>query len=101
MAADFHAHIRASLADTNLQAALDANAEKRVRVRKSAFTSLDDPEGMRQRAHAVRAEVVSHLDEYLDRFCQQAQVHGMLIHRAVDARQAVEIVLAIAKQHGA
>ena len=101
MATDFHARIRASLADTNLQAALDANAEKRVRVRKSAFASLDDPEGMRQRAHAVRADVVSHLDEYLDRFCQQAQVHGMLIHRAVDARQAVEIVLAIAKQHGA
>ncbi len=62
MAADFHTRIRASLADTNLQAALDANAERRVRVRKSAFASLDDPEGMRQRAHAVRAEVVSHLD---------------------------------------
>ena len=101
MATEFRARIRASLADTNLQAALDANAERRVRVRQSAFTSLDNPEGMRQRAHAVRAEVVSHLDEYLDHFCQQAQAHGMLIHHAVDARQAVEIVLAIAKQHGA
>ena len=31
-------------------------------VRQEAFASLADPQGLRQRAHAVRAEVIAHLD---------------------------------------
>jgi len=97
----FHRHIRTALADPNLQVALDANAERRVRVRQSAFASLEDPEGMRRQAHAVRAEVVDHLDEYLVQFIEKAQANGMQIHRAANAGEAVAQVINISRQHNA
>ena len=101
MSTPFRQRIRKSLADTNLQAALDGNAERRIRVRKEAYATLDDPQGMRQRAHAVRAEVIDHLETYLEQFIQQARVNGMIVHRAVDAEEAVAIVLEVARKHSA
>jgi L-lactate dehydrogenase complex protein LldF len=101
MANIFRARIRQSLSDGNLQAALDANASKRIMVRQEAFSSLQDPQALRQRAHAVRAEVIDHLDGYLQQFIAQAEANGMYIHRAEDAAQAIQIVLELASQHGA
>ena len=97
----FRSRIKASLADTNLQAALDANAERRVQVRQSAFASLADPQGLRIRAHRVRAEVIEHLDGYLEQFIDHAQKNGMLVHRATDSDQAIKIIREIAFQQGA
>ncbi len=97
----FHTRIRASLADANLQAALDANAERRILVRRKAFESLADPQSLRQRAHLIRAEVIEHLDEYLQQFIEAAERNGMRIHPARDAAQANQIVLEIAQQKNA
>jgi L-lactate dehydrogenase complex protein LldF len=101
MANIFRARIRQSLSDGNLQAALDANASKRIMVRQEAFSSLQDPQALRQRAHAVRAEVIDHLDGYLQQFITHAEANGMYIHRAEDAVQAIQIVLELASQHSA
>lgn len=101
MANIFRSRIRASLADENLQSALDANAERRIRVRKDAFASLSDPQALRERAHSVRADVVEHLDFYLEQFTTHVQENGMVVHHAVDADQAINVVLEIALQHGA
>ncbi len=62
----FRAKIREQITDNALQVALDANAERRVQGRITAFASLPDWQDRRQRAHAVRAEVIGHLDEYLE-----------------------------------
>ncbi|MFZ0533070.1 MAG: LutB/LldF family L-lactate oxidation iron-sulfur protein [Anaerolineales bacterium] len=97
----FHSRIRESLADANLQSALDANAERRIKVRKDAFASLSDPQTARERAHAVRADVIDHLDSYLEQFTTHAIENGMLVHHAVDADQAIKLVYEIAFQHGA
>jgi len=97
----FHSRIRKSLADANLQSALDANAERRIQVRKTAFASLPDPQASRERAHAVRADVIEHLDSYLEQFTTHAQENGLLVHHAVDADQAIKLVLEIAHKHGA
>jgi L-lactate dehydrogenase complex protein LldF len=96
----FRSRIRASLADTNLHSALDANAERRIHVRQVAFASLEDPQSMRARAHRVRADVIEHLDTYLEQFVQQAVKNGIQVHPAVDADQAIQIVLGIANQQG-
>jgi len=101
MSTAFQYRIRESLADENLQSALDGNAERRVRVRKEAYASLDNADGMRMQAHAIRANVIDHLDTYLDQFIHNAKENGIIIHRAEDARQAVEIVLKIAHQNSA
>ena len=101
MSTSFHRRIRESLRDVNLQAALDGNAERRIRVRQEAFATLDDPQGMRQRAHGVRAEVIQHQDAYLEQFIQQASANGMIVHRAAQAADAVRLVLDIARQNSA
>ena len=92
----FHKAIKSALADENLQAALDGNAERRTQGRLTAFASLPDAQAMRQRAHAVRAEVIEHLDRYLEQFLTQVQAHGITVHQAADAAQAVKIILDIA-----
>ena len=93
----FRTHIRAALADDNLQMALDANAERRSSGRTAAFASLPDWPARRQRAHAVRAEVIGHLEEYLTAFCTKVVENAIEVHRASDAAQAIQLVLEIAE----
>jgi L-lactate dehydrogenase complex protein LldF len=95
---EFRTRIRKSLANESLQAALDANAERRVNGRVAAFASLPDWRERRQRAHTIRAEVIEHLDEYLDKFVSKVSENGIIVHRASDAGQAVAIVLKIAQE---
>src|SRR5271157_4491909 len=97
----FHDHIRTSLANPALQAALDGNAVRRTQGSQAAFASLPDHQERRARAHTVRAEVVAHLDDYLARFAERLQANGMVVHRAANATEAVGIVLAIAQEHHA
>lgn len=101
MANHFKARIRVSLADANLQAALDANAVKRIKVRREAFASLPDPQELRERAHAVRAEVIDRLESYLQQFIAHASGNGLIVHQAENASQAVRLVLEIAEHNGA
>lgn len=97
----FREHIRKSLNDQPLQAALDANAERRIKVRREAFASLPDAEARRQKAHNVRAKVISNLAEAADSFATKASQNGMIVHRAASAKEAVSIVLEIARMHNA
>jgi L-lactate dehydrogenase complex protein LldF len=95
----FTTHINEALANPVLQDALDGNAERRINGRVQALATLADPQAMRQEAHAVRAKVITHLDEYLEQFEDRASANGMKIHHAADAAEAVRIVLEIAKQN--
>ncbi len=101
MADIFHTRIKASIADANLQSALDANAIKRIKVRQAAFESLENPQALRTRAHQVRSDVIEQLDHYIDEFASHAIANGFSVHRAVDANEAIKIVLEIASQHDA
>ncbi len=95
----FHKYIRASLANENLQFALDANADKRIAAREQGLKSLpEDWKILRQRAHDVRLKTINNLDKYLEQFIDRAEVNGMIVHRAANARQAVKIVLDIARE---
>lgn len=93
----FHERIKKSIANQNLQVALDANAERRVKGRVAAFASLPDWQERRQRAHAVRADVIEHLDQYLDQFIANATQNGITVHRAKDAAEALQLVIKITK----
>ncbi|NOY99256.1 MAG: 4Fe-4S dicluster domain-containing protein [Chloroflexi bacterium] len=88
----FREHIRAAIANPVLQAALDANAERRVAGRIRAFASLPDHAARRQRARAVRAEVIANLDEVLGQFIAKTEANGIVVHRARDANEAIRIV---------
>jgi len=95
--AQFRTKIREKIADEALQAALDGNAARRVQGRINAFASLPDWQERRQRAHAVRAEVIAHLDQYLNKFIAKVTENGVTVHHAKDAEEAIRIVLDIIK----
>jgi L-lactate dehydrogenase complex protein LldF len=102
--AQFRERIRKSISNDNLQMALDANAERRVKGRIAALESLPDWRERRQNAHAVRADVIEHLDRYLDQFIENATQNGMIVHRVKGAAEAIRVILQIAndwpKGHG-
>jgi L-lactate dehydrogenase complex protein LldF len=95
--ATFRSRVRTAIADGQLQAALDANAQRRGAGREAAFASLPDWPERRRRAHTVRAEVMEHLHEQLASFSAEASNHGMQVHRAIDAAHALRLVLEIAE----
>jgi L-lactate dehydrogenase complex protein LldF len=95
----FHSKIREAIANPHLQAALDANAERRIHGRDAALSSLpEEVEVLRQKAHKMRAHTIANLEMYLDEFIRHAQDNGMVVHKATDSAQAVEIVLNIARR---
>ena len=96
----FKSHIRTSIANEALQIALDNNTQRRLKGRIAAFESLPDWRERRQRAHAVRADVIAHLDEYLDQFIAKVEQNGIIVHRAKDAAEAIKIVLEIVGADG-
>jgi L-lactate dehydrogenase complex protein LldF len=98
---EFRERIRKSLTNPTLQIALDANAERRVNGRISALASLPNWQERRQQAHAIRAEVIEHFEEYLEKFVDKAKQNGIIVHRAKDAAEATQITLNIARQNSA
>lgn len=92
---NFRTRIRTSLANEALQTALDNNAERRTKGRLAALAALPDWRERRQHAHAVRAEVIEHLEEYVEQFVSQAEKNGIVVHRANDGAEAIRIILGI------
>jgi L-lactate dehydrogenase complex protein LldF len=101
MPPDLRARIRRSLADPNLQAALDQNARRRMEGRMAAFASLPDHAARRARAHAVKEQVVVHLDANLERFLRAVNANGIRTHQAADAAEALGIILGILEEQAA
>jgi L-lactate dehydrogenase complex protein LldF len=96
----FRERIRESINNQTLQNALDNNTERRLKGRALAFESIPDWRERRQRAHTVRADVIDHLDEYLDQFIAKNEENGVIVHRATDAKEAIQIVLKIVGADG-
>jgi L-lactate dehydrogenase complex protein LldF len=94
----FRHRIQESIDNETLQTALDNNTERRLKGRAAAFQSIPDLEERRQRAHAIRANVIERLDEYLEQFIAKSEENGVIVHRAKDAAEAVRLVLEITKQ---
>ena len=93
----FRQKIRENIENVTLQAALDGNAQHRVQGRINAFKSIPDWRERRQRAHAIRAEVIENLDSYLDLFVNKVTNNGFIVHHAKDAAEANQIALEIIK----
>ncbi len=94
----FRQRIRQSIENETLQIALDNNTERRLRGRALAFESIPDWRERRKRAHAIRAEVIEHLDDYLAQFIQKNQDNGVIVHCVKDAAEAIQVTLKIVKE---
>ena len=89
-----------ALADPALQAKL---SDVLGRLRSSRIKTIP-PGGatdlVRERGKLIRAEVIAHLDEYLEQFIVQATANGTKVHIARTAADARRIVLDIARRGG-
>ncbi len=99
--ATFRQRIRESIENETLQIALDNNTERRLKGRALAFESIPDWRERRQRAHAIRADVIERLDIYLAQFIRKNEENGIIVHLAKDAAEAIEIISNIAHQTSA
>lgn len=84
----------ASLRDA-MRKATDTFAEKRAEGLSSVPV-----EEWRDRASAVRQDVVDNLPDYLDRFTSNATRAGAIVYRAADAQAARETIFHILKDRG-
>ena len=97
----FDRNAREALADPVLHGALRNLADSFVVRRANAIASVEDWEGLRERARSIKDETLLHLDEYLERFTYNAANAGATIHWARDGKEACEIVLELVRAKNA
>jgi L-lactate dehydrogenase complex protein LldF len=97
----FSQNARAALRDEQLRGALRNLAETFGERRKIAIRSVDDWEGLREKARSIKDETLSHLDEYLTQFVENAERAGASIHWARDGDEACDIVVRLLRERGA
>lgn len=97
----FDQNARAALADPVLHTALRNLADSFVVRRRDAIASVDDWQGLRDRARAIKDETLINLGEYLERFTKNAEAAGAMIHWARDGKEACEIAVGLVKDKDA
>ena len=90
-----------ALEDAALRAAMKQAADTFGTKRADAFAPVEDLEGLRDRASAIREDVLAELPAYVDRFVASATRAGAVVHRAEDAATAREIIRKILADRGA
>jgi L-lactate dehydrogenase complex protein LldF len=69
--------------------------------RLTAIGAVPGFEKLRDRARALKREVMNHLDYYVDQFATNLERQGGQVHWAADAKEACSIVVEIARRAGA
>src|ERR1044071_4850112 len=92
----FDQNAKAALADSHLRGALKNATSLFGERRKAAAASLPNWEDLRTEARAIKDEVLSHLDLYLEEFVDNAGSRGAVIHWARDAAEANAVICALA-----
>lgn len=92
-------YIKAALKDERLRQAVDKATQTALAKRAEKAAATPDWEALRGRAHAVKRQVMEHLDDYLVQFEKNCQHNGITVHWARDAAEARSIILQIAQQN--
>jgi L-lactate dehydrogenase complex protein LldF len=96
---NFKARATEKLADVRLQATLAKVKGNFIEKRAKAITQLDDFEGTRDAAVAIRDKVLNNLDVWLEAFEKNAQARGATVYWAENAEEVNRLVIDIAKRH--
>src|SRR5678815_1681286 len=88
----FRENAKAALADVHLRGALKNATSLFGERRKAAAASLPNWEDLRNQARAIKDEVLSHLDKYLEEFVRNAESRGATVHWARDGAEANTII---------
>ena len=97
----FDRNAREALTDVQLRGALRNLATTFGERRKLAVRTVENWEGLRERARAAKDETLAHLDKYLEEFVSHAEKAGAQIHWARDGAEACRVVLDLIGGRGA
>lgn len=98
----FNARAAAHLADEQRHRLLDTAAWRARMKREHAARDYHDQwEPLRERAAAIKAHALDHLDAYLERFVERAGAAGASVHFAETGADVNAAVLDICRRHGA
>jgi L-lactate dehydrogenase complex protein LldF len=95
----FHDRVEDALQNTQVRGAFDRATKRFTTLRATAFESLPDGEAVRDQARMIRAQTLSHLDQYLAQFADAVESAGGQVHWANDADEANRIIGEIAQAH--
>ena len=98
---NFKANSVKALADPQLQQALSKVEVGFIEKRAVVAAKLDEFEALRDSAKAIKDHTLSNLDLYLEAYERKVTEAGGHVHFAVDAKEAVDTVLAICARLGA
>jgi L-lactate dehydrogenase complex protein LldF len=90
-----------ALGDAQLHSALRNLVDTFGKRRQAAMNSVDDWEGLRDAARAIKDETLAHLDRYLDEFANHAERSGARIHWARDGREVSSIIIELLQERNA
>jgi L-lactate dehydrogenase complex protein LldF len=97
----FRVIARGKLGDAHTQRALDDSTDRLRTHRVAAWADLEGVEALRDRAHAIRMEVVEHLDEHVARFTAALEARGGHVYFARTAEEASAYVADVCTRAGA
>ena len=97
----FDQNARVALKDATLRDALKNLSKTIGGRRKTAIATVENWEGLREKARVIKEETLLHLDKYLEEFTENAEKSGAKIHWARDGKEATQIILDLLKERGA
>ena len=98
---DIHARVQAALKDAHLQEAYRSSTLRLYTHRLQAVSEVPGFERLRDRAQALKRQVIEHLDYYLAQFADNVERRGGHVHWAATGEEACGIVREIAARVGA
>jgi L-lactate dehydrogenase complex protein LldF len=96
----FYARSDQALGDAALRAKVYAATGRLLAGRQTGFAAFPAGDAVRDDAQRIRADVIAHLDEYLEQFAASVERRGGHVHWAATAADARRIVAEIAGAHG-
>src|SRR5690606_22284304 len=94
--APFYRRVEAARNTPALQAAVGLPTGRMVAHRRAAMAACPAAEAVRDRARAIRAHTIAHLDRYLRQFEANVVARGGKVHWAAAAADAVRLVVELA-----
>ena len=97
----FDSNALKALDDAQLHSALRNLVVTFGERRAAAINSVDDWEGLRDQARAIKDETLAHLDRYLEEFVDNAERAGARVHWARDGREVSSIIIELLQHRSA
>lgn len=97
---EIHRRAAAAMGDARLQSAYRSSTLRLYNGRLNAAAAVPGFERLRDRARAIKREVIENLDRYLEQFADSVERRGGQVHWALSAQEVCDVVREIAQKAG-